>query len=425
MEGNELQPLIDPEEREGQDNEGYNDDYIDDILKDDETSFSEPPNVPYGEPGRTRDAAGRISDIRGDFTRDNLVHDFYKAIDRDYGLSPTNIDYDRFVVGKDGELKLRVKNRRFQITSTAGTSKFLSLGTIARKIGGVSAVRKYLNLPDYKSKSKPTPAFENLERKVDEAAKADDEDLYTAADNVVGALSAATQTDGLTFRELSGLDEALKTYRGAKAVQESKKVSLQQTLDGLREDLERPGTSERTDQIEREIQKAEEQLAATQESIDTLNLRFRSQLSQIRETLTRVFDLESDATLAERVRTLFREQGVTIASIITAIGMAISTLVLAIAGGGTPAPTPAPTPPKPSDKGGVKEWVKKQLQSLGRVLANLAGKAAAALPGIIGSIVSWLLNLLAKAAGWLAGNLWAVVVAVGGLLLVAAREWLA
>ena len=58
-------------------------------------------------------------------------------------------------------------------------------------------------------------------------------------------------------------------------------------------------------------------------------------------------------------------------------------------------------------------------------MANLAGKAAAALPGVIGSIVSWLLSLLAKTAGWLAGNLWAVVVAVGGLLLVAAREWLA
>ena len=404
-------------EREEIDDEAYKD-----PLKDDETSLSEPPIVPPGEPGRTQDAADRISKIRGYLTRDNLVQDFYKTIERDYGLSPpTNINYDRFAVDKDGALKLIVKNRRIPLTA-AGTLKFLSLSTIAGKIGGVGAVRKYLDLTYYHSRLKPTPAIENLERVVDEATKADDEDLDTAADNVVGALSAETQTDGLTFRELSGLDEALKTYRGAKALQESKKVALQQTLDGLREDLERPGTSERTDQIEREIQKAEEQLAATQESIDTINLRLRSQLSQIRETLTRVFDLESDATLAERVRTLFREQGVTIASILAAIGMAISALVLALTGGGTPAPTP---PPKPSDKGGVKEWFKKHLQSLGRVLANLASKAAAALPGIIGSIVSWLLNLLAKTAGWLAGNLWAVVVAVGGLLLVAAREWLA
>ena len=87
--------------------------------------------------------------------------------------------------------------------------------------------------------------------------------------------------------------------------------------------------------------------------------------------------------------------------------------------GGTPSPAP-----KPSDKGGVKEWIKKHLQALGRALANLAGKAAAALPGIIGSIVSWLLSTLGKAATWLAVNVWALVIGVGALLLVAARDWL-
>ena len=103
--------------------------------------------------------------------------------------------------------------------------------------------------------------------------------------------------------------------------------------------------------------------------------------------------------------------------------MAISTLVLALRGGGAQTPPPTPPPP-PSDKGGLKEWVKKHLQSLGRALANLAGKAAAALPGIIGSIVSWLLSLLARTANWLGENLWAMALAVGGLLLVAAPDWL-
>ena len=102
--------------------------------------------------------------------------------------------------------------------------------------------------------------------------------------------------------------------------------------------------------------------------------------------------------------------------------MAISTLVLALmGGGGSPAPAPTPSPP---DKGGSKEWVKKHLQNLGRTLAKLAGKAAAALPGIIGSIVSWLLNLLAKTTGWLAENLWAMILTVGALLFMAARAWL-
>ena len=65
---------------------------------------------------------------------------------------------------------------------------------------------------------------------------------------------------------------------------------------------------------------------------------------------------------------------------------------------------------------------KKHLQALGRALAKLAGKAAAALPGIIGSIVSWLLGLLGKAASWLAENTFTLVLAVGGLLLLAVKK---
>ena len=86
-------------------------------------------------------------------------------------------------------------------------------------------------------------------------------------------------------------------------------------------------------------------------------------------------------------------------------------------------PAPAPSP-KPSDKGNLKELVKKYLQALGRSVANLDGKTAAALPGIIGSIVSWLLNTLGKTATWLAKNLCAMAIVVGTLLLVAARDWL-
>ena len=80
----------------------------------------------------------------------------------------------------------------------------------------------------------------------------------------------------------------------------------------------------------------------------------RSQINRIHETIRRLLHEE---TLAELIRTLFREQGITIASILTAIGMAISTLVLALTGGGAGGTaSPAPTP---SDKWGVKEWIKK------------------------------------------------------------------
>ena len=79
----------------------------------------------------------------------------------------------------------------------------------------------------------------------------------------------------------------------------------------------------------------------------------RSQFSRIRETVERA--LNEDTTLVERIRTLFCEQGVTIVSILTALGFVVSTIVLAIqnaaeAAGVAPAPTPS--------SGGT-DWVKK------------------------------------------------------------------
>ena len=79
----------------------------------------------------------------------------------------------------------------------------------------------------------------------------------------------------------------------------------------------------------------------------------------------------------------------------------------------------------PAHRAVWKSGWKKHLQALGRALTNLAGKAAAALPSIIGLIVFWLLSTLGKTATWLAENLWALAIAVGSLLLVAARDWLA
>ena len=39
--------------------------------------------------------------------------------------------------------------------------------------------------------------------------------------------------------------------------------------------------------------------------------------------------------------------------------------------------------------GGAREWIKNKLKVLSQLLGKLADKALAALPGIIGSILSW------------------------------------
>ena len=110
-------------------------------------------------------------------------------------------------------------------------------------------------------------------------------------------------------------------------------------------------------------------------------------------------------TLAERIRTLFREQGITIASILTAIGMAIGVLVEALLpGGGGAAATSGGGEPPPKDEKGLKEWVRSKLKALASLYGKLGIKAAEALPGIVRGIISWILNRAKDVVGWVSQN---------------------
>ena len=98
-----------------------------------------------------------------------------------------------------------------------------------------------------------------------------------------------------------------------------------------------------------------------QESIDLLNGRFKNQITSFCETIAKVLD--KDTSLGEKIPTLFRKQGITIASILTAIGMAIGVLVEALlpgassGGGGA-----ASGGPPPKDEVGLKEWIRNKLK---------------------------------------------------------------
>ena len=56
------------------------------------------------------------------------------------------------------------------------------------------------------------------------------------------------------------------------------------------------------------------------------------------------------------------------------------------------------------------------LLSYSWLLGKLGMKAAEALPGIIGGIISWILNRAKDVVGWVLQNLWALVVGIGGLI---------
>ena len=88
----------------------------------------------------------------------------------------------------------------------------------------------------------------------------------------------------------------------------------------------------------------------------------QTQVSRIKQTLEKVLD--QNTSLAERIRTLFCEQGITIFSILTAFSMTISVIVLATTGAFGGGRGTGGSPPK--DEAVLKKW----LDRLANVLKN-------------------------------------------------------
>ena len=143
------------------------------------------------------------------------------------------------------------------------------------------------------------------------------------------------------LRELLALDKQRRSIRGSLKVEVAKKLELEECITKERRKLEEfgeyPGVYDDTmrEDITKRIDDLNDELETRQESIDLLKGRLKSQITSFHETIAKVLD--KDTSLAEKIRALFREQGITIASILMAIGMAIRVLVEALLpGGGVP-----------------------------------------------------------------------------------------
>ena len=97
-----------------------------------------------------------------------------------------------------------------------------------------------------------------------------------------------------------------------------------------------------------------------------------------------------------------------------AIGVLVEALLPSASDGGGGAVTSGGEPPK--DEKGLKQWIRNKLKALALLLGKLGVKAAEAMPGIIGGIISWILNRAKDVVGWVSQNLWALVVGIGGLI---------
>ena len=203
--------------------------------------------------------------------------------------------------------------------------------------------------------------------------------------------STQTETSGLTFRELHGLDKELRTISGSLRSAVAKSMAKQVDIDKEKQKLDEMAndetySDEQREEVRARLQRFYDEQKAINDQILILKGRYSNQIYQIRESITKFLDKET-GTLGERIRTIFKEQRITIVSILTAIGMALGALIEPLLGCPTVSTTTTTTSSNTSG-GGVRGGVKNKLKALSQLLGALADKALAALPGIIGSIIS-------------------------------------
>ena len=161
-----------------------------------------------------------------------------------------------------------------------------------------------------------------------DVAKADDielqeiiENVARSMENLIAQLESESCKD-LPMRELLGLDKQLRSIRGSLKVEVAEKVPLGERIKKEKRKLEEiQDNSEYDDGIQEDIRerigKLNEDLSVRQESIDLLKGRIKDQITSFKETIAKV--LGKGTSLAKKIRTLFQEQGIMIASILTAI----------------------------------------------------------------------------------------------------------
>ena len=148
------------------------------------------------------------------------------------------------------------------------------------------------------------------------------------------------------MREILGIDKFLQSIQGElvndtsnlteidKRIERDTKKLKEVEDDPIYSDEQRQLYWDRSDDLNTEKQARLEILSQNRKDLQT-------QVARIKQTIEKVLD--NDASLAERIRIPFKEQGITIFSILTAFSMTIATIVLAITGGGGSGGTGGPS----------------------------------------------------------------------------------
>ena len=301
------------------------------------------------------------------------IKSFYKYLEDSGYTVDRNAQLEHgalFKMNADKELAISYKDKTIRLTYTKDSNKFLSPKTLALRYGkgGTQFVRDVLGIKPKQPEIQPEQRKELLEinKTIDSTKSSPERQLEeiemqtveTVEENLTNFLEASAQTElalgppgSLPFRELAGLDRSLRNMRTTVLKMTSDREVKKATLRQLKDEISKVSYDDGEVQFDENLQEKTEKIKTLEEEIEVLDSeireydgKFRGQFQRIKQTVDKM--LHQDLTLGEQIQTLFREQGITIASVITALGLAIGMIINSIlsAAKSIVNPTPSPKP---------------------------------------------------------------------------------
>ena len=328
------------------------------------------------------------------------------ALARGFNVKIASEERGRFRMSS-GYLQIEKSPGEF-VTITKSNGEFLAESTMRTRLGA-SLARELLNIdtpPSVRSQSRVLIQDIPTELEMEDLSPERLEEVIAEVTRSIG-----TNTD-LNMREFLGIDKALTRIQGELANNVGKLTEINAHItrenNKLAEIEASPDLQVHEERVKAKIAELKEERSARLEIISQNRKELASQFSRIKQTIEKILD--EDMSLREKLKLILREHGLTITAVLTSLGLIISTIISSLTGG---AAGSSPTPPKNNKIG---EWIKNKLEALARLLGRLAGKAAAALPGIIGSIIAGVLNFLKKVVAAAAGHVWLFLTSTATLI---------
>ena len=240
---------------------------------------------------------------------------------------------------KKGATILEFYNGDRWVALTKQTGGFFAPKTLRDRFDGVNTMKNFLGT------NRTPPA---LQGSLSAASKLKSElpmdlemesippmELLSLVEDIHVKTREASQNTSLDMQEFLGIDKALQSIQGEIINNTSKLTEINKRIKRDTKKLE---------EVENDPTYTDEQRQLYRDRLDDLNTEkqarleilsqnrkdLQTQVARVRQIIKKVLD--QNTSLAERIHTLFHEQGITIFSILTALSMTISMIVLAITG---------------------------------------------------------------------------------------------